>query len=156
MGRKLTGNPVGPPPKDIDWNLFEQLCSMQCTQYEMAGLLKVHPNTLSDRTKEKFGEEYSIVYKKLSEGGKCSLRRNQFVLSKTNASMGIWLGKQWLGQKDYFEQVGPNEKSLDLGLDLLKNDKTPELMKTIEELKAKIDALESKANYQLPASEPPL
>lgn len=36
--------------------------------------------------------------------GKISLRRNQFKLSETNATMGIWLGKQLLGQKDVIEQ----------------------------------------------------
>jgi hypothetical protein len=29
-----------------------------------------------------------------------SLRRYQFDLAENNATMAIWLGKQWLGQKD--------------------------------------------------------
>ena len=28
------------------------------------------------------------------------MRRNQLKLSETNASMAIWLGKQWLGQRE--------------------------------------------------------
>lgn len=94
-------NPLGPPKKPIDWDEFEKLCALQCTQSEIASFLKVHPNTLSDRVKEKYpGEDYSTVYKKFSESGKCSLRRNQFVMSKKNASMAIWLGKQWLEQRE--------------------------------------------------------
>ena len=100
MARKPNGEPVGAPPKPINWEQFEQLCGLQCTQSEIASMLKVHANTLSDRTKEQYGEDYSTVYKRLSEGGKCSLRRNQFVLSKKSATMAIWLGKQWLDQKD--------------------------------------------------------
>ena len=100
MGRKPTGNPVGPPVKEIDWTQFEQACALQCTQEETASFLKVHRHTLSKKVQEHYGEDYSTVYKRYSESGKCSLRRNQFVLSKKNASMAIWLGKIWLGQKE--------------------------------------------------------
>lgn len=100
MARKPTGNPTGRPPKEINWETFEQLCALQCTQEEMAGFLHISRDTLSDRVKTNYGEDYSTTYKKFSESGKCSLRRNQFVLSKKNASMAIWLGKQWLGQRD--------------------------------------------------------
>jgi hypothetical protein len=34
---------------------------------------------------------------------KIKLRRNQFKLSEKNAAMAIFLGKNYLGQKDYFE-----------------------------------------------------
>lgn len=94
-------NPQGAPKKPIDWEEFEKLCALQCTQSEIASFLKVHPNTLSDRVKEKYeGEDYSTVYKKFSETGKCSLRRYQFAMSKKNTSMAIWLGKQWLDQRE--------------------------------------------------------
>lgn len=91
---------AGRPPKLIDWNLFEQLCAIQCTQSEIASMLKVHIDTLRDRCADYYEDEYSNVYKKFSENGKCSLRRYQFVLAKTNTSMAIWLGKNWLGQSD--------------------------------------------------------
>lgn len=100
MARKPTGRPVGRTKVEINWEQFEQLCSLQCIQSEIASFLKIHPNTLSDRTKEHYGEDFSTIYKRFSDPGKCSLRRNQFVLSKKNATMAIWLGKIWLGQKD--------------------------------------------------------
>ena len=87
-------------PKPIDWELFEQLCGLQCTQSEIASMLKMHDDTLKKRAEEKYEKEYSEIYKIYSESGKCSLRRNQFVLTKKNATMGIWLGKQWLEQKE--------------------------------------------------------
>jgi len=98
-------NPKGRSKKEIDWEEFEKLCALQCTQSEIASFLKIHPNTLSDRVIDKYEEDYSTVYKKYSETGKCSLRRHQFVLSKKNAAMAIWLGKQWLGQKDTIQEM---------------------------------------------------
>lgn len=100
MARKPTGNPVGRPQKPIDWDEFEKLCAMQCTQEEMAGFFQVHRDTLSDRVVSNYGEEYSTIYKRFAEGGKCSLRRAQFKLAMKNSSMAIWLGKNWLDQKD--------------------------------------------------------
>lgn len=89
------------PQKEIDWNLFEQLCALQCIQTEIASCLKIDQETLANRVKQHYeAESYSDIYKRFSETGKCSLRRHQFVLSKKNASMAIWLGKVWLGQKD--------------------------------------------------------
>lgn len=107
-------NPMGRPRKEIDWDQFEQLCALQCTQPEIAGLLKIDEDTLRSRVKDKYEDEYSVVYKKFSDSGKCSLRRNQFVLSKTNAAMAIWLGKQWLGQKDHEEKNNSNITLQDL------------------------------------------
>lgn len=100
MARKPSGNPVGRPPKPINWDQFEQLCLLQCTQSEIGSMFHVDEDTIRVRTEKHYGEEYSVVYKRFSEGGKTSLRRNQFVMSRKNCSMAIWLGKIWLGQKD--------------------------------------------------------
>jgi hypothetical protein len=93
----------GPAPRPIDWELFEELCSLQCTQSEIASCLKIHVDTLRDRAVEHYEEDYATINKMYSEGGKCSLRRHQFIMSKTNVAMAIWLGKQWLGQKDTYD-----------------------------------------------------
>ena len=90
----------GPKPKPIDWNQFEQLCGLQCTQSEIASMLHISVDTVQKRVKENYLCEYTEAYKRYQEAGKCSLRRNQFVISKRNASMAIWLGKIWLGQRD--------------------------------------------------------
>lgn len=95
-------NPLGRPPKPIDWEEFEKLCGLQCTQSEMASWFSILPETLSVRVKERYREDYPIVYKRFSEHGKCSLRRLQLKLAQKNTSMAIFLGKQqqWLGQTD--------------------------------------------------------
>lgn len=100
MARKPTGNPAGRPEKEIDWKQFEELCALQCIQDEIANILKVCGPTLAIKVKEYYGEDYLTIYKRYSDSGKCSLRRYQFVQSKKSATMAIWLGKNWLGQKD--------------------------------------------------------
>jgi hypothetical protein len=100
MARKPTGNPTGRPKADINWEQFESLCGFHCTQHEIASFFKIHPDTLRDHVKDNYGDDFSIIYKKYLENGKCSLRRFQFTLAKKNATMAIWLGKQYLDQKD--------------------------------------------------------
>lgn len=100
MARKPTGKPVGRPPIEIDWKHFEQLCHIQCLQSEIASFFKINVDTLHDRVKKQYGEDYSDVYKKFSDGGKSSLRRMQYRLAEKNVAMAIWLGKQYLGQKE--------------------------------------------------------
>ncbi len=96
----------GRPGKEIDWSMFENLCGIHCSQSEIASMLKIHPDTLRDRAIEYYNDiDFSSIYKKFQESGKCSLRRNQFAMSKSNASMAIWLGKQYLGQRDLEQTI---------------------------------------------------
>ena len=115
MARKPTGKPVGRPEKPIDWTQFEQLCALHCTQEEIGRMFNLAPVTISIKVRDHYGEDYLIVYNRFLEQGKCSLRRNQFVLSKKNASMAIWLGKIWLGQRD------PNTEEVKGGLHDIRN-----------------------------------
>ena len=46
---------------------------------------------------------FSEVFKEKRGLGKVSLRRNQWRLAEKSATMAIWLGKQYLGQKDQVE-----------------------------------------------------
>lgn len=100
MARKPTGKPTGRPPKQLDQKTFENLCFIWCTVEEMENILEANRDTISAWCQRTYGENFSSVYKRFSDGGKASLRRNQLHLSKTNAAMAIWLGKQWLNQKD--------------------------------------------------------
>lgn len=95
--------PAGRPRKEIDEKEFRKLCAMQCTLEEIAGFFECCEDTIETWCKRTYKENFSDIYKKLSAGGKISLRRNQMKLSETNASMAIWLGKQYLGQKDVSE-----------------------------------------------------
>jgi hypothetical protein len=101
MARQPTGNPVGPPPKEISFEKFEELAGLWCTTEEIAASLKIHANTLRSKIVEHYGEEYSVVYKRMFDAGCPSFRRERRVLSKRNANMSIWLGKVHLGEKDF-------------------------------------------------------
>jgi len=94
-------NKGGRPKKAIDFNLFEELCNIQCTKDEICSVLHCDEKTLTKYCKEQYDKGFSDIYKKLSENGTSSLRRLQWTSAKTgNTTMQIWLGKQYLGQRD--------------------------------------------------------
>lgn len=101
MARKPTGNPVGPPPKEISFEKFEELCGLWCTAEEIAASLKIHRHTLTTKVEAHYGEEFSTVYKRFFDQGTPSFRRERRALARKNTSMSIWLGKVHLGEKDY-------------------------------------------------------
>lgn len=102
-GRKIK-NKGGRPKKEIDYNLVENLCKLQCTGEEIASALNIDYKTLNLRINDKYKMGFSQYYKKASAGGKMSLRRKQMEVAMSgNVSMLIWLGKQYLGQSDHQE-----------------------------------------------------
>lgn len=100
MARKRVKDTPGRPPKPINWEQFEQLCALHCTREEIGSFFHLNPDQITFRVKQYYHEDYMVIYKRFSEQGKCSLRRNQFKMTNRNATMAIFLGKQWLGQKD--------------------------------------------------------
>lgn len=93
------------PKKEIDKASFESLLKMQCTLEEVAGFFNDKLNGCSEDTIERwckrtYGESFADISKKWRAVGKISLRRYQLKLAENNASMAIWLGKQYLGQCD--------------------------------------------------------
>lgn len=94
MNKKNKG---GRPKKAIDYKLVERLGKIMCTEEEVANMLEVSVRTLQR------DKEFCRIYKKATENGKMSLRRTQFKLARTSASMAIFLGKQYLGQTDKVE-----------------------------------------------------
>ena len=94
---------TGRPKKEIDKTQFEKLCGIQCTLVEIAGIFDCCEDTIENWCKKTYGITCSEVYKTYSAPGKASLRRLQFKLAERSAAMAIWLGKQYLGQKDTVE-----------------------------------------------------
>lgn len=92
---------LGRPRKTLDWGLFDQLCAVQCTLEEIAGVLQVSADTLERRIAEKFGSTFAEVFEQKRKAGFGSLRSKQFEIAMSgNVTMLIWLGKQYLGQSD--------------------------------------------------------
>jgi hypothetical protein len=91
---------AGRPKTPINIDDFIKLCEMQCTRKEMAGFFDCEEGALDSWIQENFGMTYTTVFERYRSKGLLSLRRNQFQLSEKNVAMAIWLGKQYLGQKD--------------------------------------------------------
>jgi len=88
---------AGRPKKQIDYQAVEKLASIQCTQEEIANFLELSVRTLQR------DDEFCRIYKKGQDNGKMSLRRIQYKLAEKNPTMAIWLGKQYLRQRDNIE-----------------------------------------------------
>lgn len=118
---------MGRPVKEIDWEEFDKLCGMQCTLREIAGWFQVSEDTIERRVKEEYKETFAEHYSKRSSTGKVALRRKQFdVAMKGHPTLLIWLGKQYLEQKDKMEQTNISD---------MKDD---DLIREAQELLAKV------------------
>ncbi len=93
----------GRPRKEINRKTFEELCAIQCTKNEIAGVLGVDDNTIDRWCKREYKLTFSEVYNDFAARGKMSLRRSQFKLAQKSAAMAIFLGKQMLGKKDHIQ-----------------------------------------------------
>lgn len=83
--------------------LIENMARIMCTQDEIADCLNTTIDTLHSAEND---ELFRAALKKGQNQGKQSLRREQWKLAqKGNATMLIWLGKQWLGQTDKVEST---------------------------------------------------
>lgn len=108
---------MGRPPKEIDQKQFENLCGLQCTLEEVCSWFGVTDKTLNSWCKRTYDMTFSEVFKQKRGAGQISLRRAQFRLAEKNATMAIWLGKQYLGQKDRAEEEQDAIKKLDILLE---------------------------------------
>lgn len=117
------------PIKNIDKHQFEALCQIQCTQEEICSVLDVDEKTLQKWCKKEYKQGFSQVFKTKRKLGHASLRKSQWDSAKGgNVTMQIWLGKQFLGQRDHVESV--------VAVDKVKDDKLSaslkQLAKTLE------------------------
>ena len=88
--------------KPLDASKVEALAALQCTMEEIASGLGISRSTLDRRRDE--DPELNAAIQKGRELGTRSLRRLQYDAAKNgNVTMQIWLGKQWLNQKDKHE-----------------------------------------------------
>ena len=98
------------PAQDrIDKKVFENLCGIQCTLAEICDAFDVEDDTLNSWCKKTYGTTFSEVFKVKRGKGQISLRRMQWKLAEKNPTMAIWLGKQYLNQKDRQEIVAEVE-----------------------------------------------
>jgi hypothetical protein len=88
----------GRKPVQIDLDLLEKLSMLQCTDEELAGFFNVSTRTIEKRRKH---PQFAEVMQRGRSKGRISVRRAQMkLLENGNGTMGVWLGKQLLGQRD--------------------------------------------------------
>ena len=101
------------PKFKIDYATVEKLASIMCTIDEIAAVLGCSHDTLQRNKK------FCVLFKKGQQTGKASLRRRQFAMSEKNPTMAIWLGKQYLDQRDKqdLEMSGGLENTVNIKID---------------------------------------
>jgi len=94
------------PRKVVDYAKLDSLCQIQCTGEEAASVLGMSYELLNQKLKAEKGMGFLEYFAEKRGAGKASLRRRQFEMAKSNPTMAIWLGKQYLGQADKQEITG--------------------------------------------------
>lgn len=111
------------PRKEIDQTNFEKLCGLQCTLAEIASFFGCSEDTIERWSQRELGMSFAEAFKQYSGVGKMSLRRTQFKLAEKSAAMAIFLGKQYLGQRDNIEYEDKEALDrLDAILEMKRND----------------------------------
>src|SRR2546430_17430494 len=86
------------PEATIDLIELEKLCSMQCTDEEIAAFFGVSSRTIERRRKV---ERFREIMDNAKAKGRISVRRNLFRLSANgNIAASIFLAKNLLGYRD--------------------------------------------------------
>ena len=101
------------PVKDFDKKQFEALCELQCTKFEICDWFDTTDKTLENWCIRTYGAGFSEVFRQKRGKGMIALRRKQREVALSgNTTMLIWLGKQWLGQKETVEVESPADDAL--------------------------------------------
>jgi hypothetical protein len=84
---------MGRPRKKVDTEVIERLAALHLTVEEIALVTGVSKRTLERR--------FDVSIKRGRDQAKAAIRRRQFEAAMAgNTTMLIWLGKQYLGQRD--------------------------------------------------------
>lgn len=102
---------AGRPKKEFDAQSFADLIALGCNQEEICWFFRdssgksANIDTLSRWCVRTYGMNFQDYRKQNGlMAMKIQLRKNQLELSKKSAAMAIWLGKQYLDQKESVER----------------------------------------------------
>ena len=91
---------TGRPRVEIEARTFEKLCGLQCTETEIADFFGCGVSTLTRWCKREYGKTFEEIFSEKKARGKISLRRLQWQLAEKSPAMAIFLGKNYLEQRD--------------------------------------------------------
>jgi len=118
---------MGRPKANIDWKRVDHLLTCQCDGVGIAGILGVHPNVLYEACKEVNKLSFSEYSAQKKSKGKELLRAKQFEMAMNgDKSMCIWLGKQYLDQKDRKDMTS-NDHTLGMSITVESPDEKKQL-----------------------------
>jgi hypothetical protein len=110
---------MGRPKIKIDWKELDKLCHIQCTRREVSEWFGCSEDTIDRACLEKHGVAFAAYHEQKKGAGKVSLRRKQFNKAMSgHPTMLIWLGKQYLDQKEKQELSGPDGDAIQVNLTL--------------------------------------
>ena len=96
---------MGRPQAPIDWDQVNEMCRIHCTAQEICAVTGISDDTFLRRCKKEHGMTFAEYIENHRADGKASLRRTQVLAAQTGSvPMMIWLGKNWLDQRDRTEQ----------------------------------------------------
>ena len=111
-------NTAGRPLKEFDAKLFVDLIGIGCGQEEICWIFRdetgkpANIDTISRWCKRTFDLNFQEYRRQNGAMAlKIKLRRNQLKLSEKSAAMAIWLGKQYLGQRENGDIDGENKNA---------------------------------------------
>jgi hypothetical protein len=123
------GQPVKLEPDELTLRIVRALGHIQCTHGEVASVLGCRRATFTDWLNN--NPEIREIWDAAQEGGRMSLRRVQFELALAgNYVMMIWLGKQYLGQRDKAETT----------VEVKESDSLAELREKLNSIKTRVVA----------------
>ncbi len=109
----------GRPKKEVNWRAIDAMCLYHCKQTEIASFLNLSTSTLNRACLTDHKISFDEYLTKKHEAGNVKLRHRQWIeAEKGNVTMLIWLGKQYLNQKDQSSSThsGPDGGPIPLDL----------------------------------------
>ena len=95
---------MGRPKANIDWSVVDKYLQAQCDGAGIASLLGIDRETLYNRCKTDNNLGFSdYMALKRSEGVELLRAKQYAVAMEGDKTMLVWLGKQYLGQKEKSE-----------------------------------------------------
>ena len=100
VAKKNGKNKGGRPKFVIDWDIFDNLCFIQCTLKEITQVLRCSEDTIERRVKQEKGMSFADYYQQKKGLGKLHLRRLMMRQAEKNPAIVIFMAKNHLGMRD--------------------------------------------------------